>query len=514
MGQYMMHAAKLLFYIEALFGAAIVLFRAALIRPLRGLIRPVHVILVLAIPVLGLFGGNKNVLYAYLFVIPLMFAGNRRALACVYALILPLYPEIGEPYMIGSIYILTFSTFGALNLGTLIALSIARGQPQRATPVIDAALWLFFLIVVLILARGVPLNGTARLVFAATLNVATPFLVMARCIRTPRDAVDVTLFMTLGAFCNALVAIFETKRSWPLFQGFYQGLHVPMGMSATLSVRSGFLRAQGALDNPATLAVLMGFGIVACMALRSRFSRLGFWLVISALTLGMLASQSRGGWIATVVGVALFWLYERRTKALATLVALGVAGYAVVAILPTGGVIGQLVGRSGGAQMTAEYRSDLLSRGIEEVRKHPLRGQTADELEVSMNDMRQGEHIIDFVNTHLFVALKIGLLGLLAWLVVWGTMMFQLWGVRGRRATAGQEPTLGLPFAMIGISFTALTFTSTIDRMLPLVAIGFGMASAFLAIARQRAATMRSGGGPAPLGGVRAPLPGGERATA
>ncbi|MCU9611746.1 hypothetical protein OEK97_27960, partial [Escherichia coli] len=92
--------------------------------------------------------------------------------------------------------------------------------------------------------------GVLRSIFTTMLSIVPPFYLLARLVSTRRIASDGTLLFVLGAFCNAVVAIFESFRGWPLYQAFYDSLGVPMGMSATLSIRAGFLRAQGAVTNP------------------------------------------------------------------------------------------------------------------------------------------------------------------------------------------------------------------------------------------------------------------------
>lgn len=347
--------------------------------------------------------------------------------------------------------------------------------------------------------RGVPLNGYVRLIATTLLSVIAPFYVISRLIRTRHDASDAALFLALGGFINAVVAVFEARRGWPLYQAYYNALHVDMvGLSATLAIRAGFMRAQGALANPASLGLLLALALLAVLTLRSRFKPAGRYLVMALLSVGIAASQSRGAWIAALFGMCLYFLYNRRTMMLAAFGTIGSIALVIMAAAPSGSHLAQFLGRSGSGRQTAEYRSNLLSRGIQEVLAHPLVGQTRDQLEVTMNDLRQGEHIIDFVNTHLTIALTGGLFMFAAWMAAWSAPMLAGWRVRGWSAARREPGGIALPFAMIGACFACLTLTSTIDRMLPLTMLSIGLMSACVSLVkttdgavRRQAATRR-----------------------
>lgn len=481
----MIVSLKVLIFIEALLVVAFALFRFGVKGDARRLIGPLDLALAMAIPVVGLFGRDKNVFYAFLFVLPLLSTGKPSQLVRRYLLLLTLFPALVETYIVGGLYLGDVSAIDVFNLGALTALMFTSRGRVRSIWAIDVAVWLFFLISLLMEVRGVPLNGVLRSTFTTMLGIVPPFYMLARLVSSRRIAGDAMLFFALGAFCNAIVAIFESFRGWPLYQAFYDALGVPMGLSATLSIRAGFLRAQGALANPATLGLVLGLAILVMITLRPRFRSIAWVGIMGAMAVGMIGSQSRGAWIAAVVGGALYLLYERRTLILVGLLSASlVLGAAFVSFAPSDSRIGRLVGRTGQAEMTADYRRSLLSRGLQEVASHPLTGQTRAQLEVSMNDMRQGEHIIDFVNTHLTAALTSGLGGLALWLFAWFTPMVVGWRVRGRAAAHDPRTPVALPFAMIGACFVCLTFTSTIDRMIPLVLLSMGLMSAYTRLAK------------------------------
>lgn len=481
----MITTIKLLAFIELLQLAAFAVFVCSLKKSQRRIFGTLDLILLLSIPVIGLFGQTKLVFYGYVFVLPLVSVGRPDRLARRYLMLLPMFPALAESLHVGGIFLGTFSAIDMYNLGALIALAATFYGRARPVAAADAAAWLFFFLSFAVSARGVELNGTLRLIVAALLATIPPYFVLARLIRAPAQAIGAMLFFSLGAFSNAIVALFEVKRRWPLYQGFYDKLHVSFGgLSATLSVRAGMLRAQGPIGNPTSLGLVLALGLVVVLAQRQRFQRPARWVVVAVLAGGMIATQSRGAWIAAALGAGLCFLYQRRGAMVLLVASVLGAALALFRLVGPGGRVGELLGRSGHAELTAEYRSSLLARGLQEVSAHPLTGQTRAQLEVSMNDLRNSEHIIDFVNTHLFAALTMGVGGFLLWMIAWIIPLWLGWSVRRTRAAHSLDAPVGVPFGMVVGCFACLAFTSTIDRMLPLVMVSFGLMAAFVRLAR------------------------------
>jgi hypothetical protein len=314
------------------------------------------------------------------------------------------------------------------------------------------------------------------------------YLVLSRTIRSREDATEAMLIFSWSAMLGAVVAGFESLRGWPLYQALQYSLHVPaigQGLSATLAIRSGFLRAQGPVANPTSLGVVMAIGLLFAPGLRRYFVKPQAWAVYGMLCIGMIVSQSRGAWIAAGVGYMIRLLLQRRYGLLGILAPIGLLAWAASGSLSGEGQLGQLLGKSGQGEFTANYRSNLLHRGLEEIGKHPT-GQTPEQLQISMDDMRQGEHIIDFVNSHLYIALVTGVAGGLLWLGLWIYPITASIRVKSSLYKKGrQQMPLELPTAVLAACFVALLFTSPIDRNPAMVAMALGLTAAMLRIAQR-----------------------------
>ncbi|RYG35844.1 MAG: O-antigen ligase domain-containing protein, partial [Burkholderiales bacterium] len=106
---------------------------------------------------------------------------------------------------------------------------------------------------------------------------------------------------------------------------------------------------------------------------------------LAGLVGGLFATQSRGGWLAAI----------RRQWGRVVLLG-GGALVAELAIL-TFARSGRLADMLGKGQDTknVDYRQDLLTQGLDQIKAHPLFGQPTDQLIANMSGLRQGEGIVD-----------------------------------------------------------------------------------------------------------------------
>lgn len=479
----MLVVLKTLLFMLALQAVAIGTFRWSLKPSFRQMVGTTEVGLLLLIPVIGLFGQNGYALYALLVVAALTAFGSAEKLVRRFMLLLVCFPAIPTTIMIGGAYICEADAVGFFALGGLIAL-IGLGRTRDAVaPALHLAAWTIFLACLLLTVRGVPLNGVLREIPALFLAIMVPFYIAATGIRTNAMATSAALAIVWGGMCNSVVAIFESVRHWLLYQSFYAQLHAtqPLGVSATLSVRAGMLRAHGIVFDYESLGFLTAIAMITATAFRSRFRPVGFGVIALTLTGGCLASQARGGWIAAAVGLMALAIYEHRWRMLAA-----IAGAAAPLVLVIGAIssnherFAQFIGSSGHGQQTLDYRSALFSRGLNEVLGHPWTGQTRDQLEASMNDMRQSQHIIDFVNVHLNVALIGGFPLLAMWLLAFLAPIYLSWRARPRTPLPGSSPPLGLPLALVLASAVFIAGTSLTDRIISIIMIGIGLTASFL----------------------------------
>jgi O-antigen ligase len=209
------------------------------------------------------------------------------------------------------------------------------------------------------------------------------------------------------------VGLFEFVRHWLLYADLAAKWTADSRLGFYL-LRGDVLRAQVSAGHPLALgyliAIAFGFWLYLQTSIKSSRTRLS---VAILYWLGLLAAYSRGPWIGAVVIYFIFAALGRRAffrlfKSLG-IVALVAAG---ILLSPLGERIIQVLPFMGGSVDSGStlYRQRLAERSWELILENPFFG---DQLAYwKMEDLRQGQGIIDLVNTYAEVALFYGIVGL------------------------------------------------------------------------------------------------------
>ncbi len=308
----------------------------------------------------------------------------------------------------------------------------------------------------LLLVSGLPyesITSTIRRVFLYGIDTWVLYFVVSRICSNRRALVDTMATYCLTCAIFAALAVFETARSWLLYEGIKEQWGRP-GMDSYM-FRGEALRAQvsAAHSIPLGLLIAIGFGFWLYLSshMRAKSSLtilvgMGFWM-------GLFAAFARGPLIGAVV---IFFAYlalvpkasPRFFKALfVTALAVG-----LVVISPIGDRVIDFVpfmGKSAAEAGSVIYRQQLAAKSWELIQLNPFFGSPF--VMSAMEDLRQGEGIIDLVNTYANVALFSGLVGLCLFLA---PFIFGLSSAyRLVKKSAGIDPDLSL----LGVSLIACT---------------------------------------------------------
>jgi hypothetical protein len=232
-----------------------------------------------------------------------------------------------------------------------------------------------------------PTNALRRAVLYL-IDIYLLYYAVSRICQSRKQLQDAVASFCLGCAVMAALAMFERTRNWLLFVNI-----------ASRWIALGYL-----------LVIAFGFWLGLKSQLEERMQRVGATLLFWG---GLWGAFSRGGWLG---GAVVFFTFNavgpravsRVVKGTAVALALG----ALIAASPLGDAILDLLPKTG--QPADEYRHRLAERGWELVLAHPFFGDQFPW--PKMEDLRQGEGIIDIVNTYLGVALNYGLVGLFLFL--------------------------------------------------------------------------------------------------
>jgi O-antigen ligase len=305
-----------------------------------------------------------------------------------------------------------------------------RGTPREPEP--SRALFRFcmFLILVYCVLLATPFlafeSWTNVLRREANLLLGAPigYLFFSK-LRSHQAIREVLAAYVLSAAVLALIGVAEAAKGWLLYIGLGQYWGIVQGSAYVM--RAGQLRAMASTGHFLWLGFMLAMAF-ACWLYLKRWipSRATFLAVALLLWAGMMATYARGAWIAAILMLFVYyWLQPGGLgKVFKVLMFSGLTG-AVVLATPWGDRIVNALPFTGTVdRFNVEYRQRLLQRSLELIPDHPWFGDIR--VIERMQDMRQGEGIVDLVNGYLNIALQYGLvtlgaLVLLYLLILWRT---------------------------------------------------------------------------------------------
>jgi O-antigen ligase len=338
--------------------------------------------------------------------------------------------------------------------------------------------------------------------FLFFIDVYVPYYAVSRSCSSRDSILGAQAAFCLSCALMAALAVFEATRHWLL----YPDLALRWSTYANAGIygfRGGQLRAQASSGNALALAYLLAIGCGFWLYLRSHInSKLTRIAVPALLCMGLLATYSRGPWIGLVVIYVTFMALKPRALpnlAKGAIAALGLI--ILVGLTPLRDRVANLLPFTSGsvdeqASFSISYRQRLAESAWKIILQHPLFG---DQLAVrEMEALRQGEGIVDLVNTYAEVTLVYGLVGLSLFI---GLMLF---GLLKALSTANRVARDNPDLALLGFSLTSCMLGTML--MLATCSFIYGYSILFYVIAAFAAAYANLGRFPPAASLSRGPL--------
>ena len=226
-----------------------------------------------------------------------------------------------------------------------------------------------------------------------------------------RDAM--AAFVGAGAVI-AFIALFEAGKGWLLYSSLPEVLDVHWNYGSYM-FREGSLRAVVSTGHSIYLGYVMTAALGMHLALRPSFPGGKSWTVVFLLLLAaVVVSFARGPWVGAAAMLAVAALLAPSAKTtVGRAVGLAILGVPILSLTPLGPKILSSLPFIGGAdQGSVDYRQQLFTVSIGVLMMNPFFGSPYYMSTGAMESMRQGEGIIDMVNSYLGVALATGVVGL------------------------------------------------------------------------------------------------------
>jgi hypothetical protein len=347
-----------------------------------------------------------------------------------------------------------------------VALSVLA-QPNCPRPMSLATDWFVVGYFAVQLGTVLPYASTTVLVresFVLGLDTMLPYWLFSRAFTTTLGLNSAMRAFVLTLMVMAGLSVVEATIRWPFYDaiptawGFYWDMTVFL-------VRGGFLRAKASAGH----SLIFGFVLVVAFGLwfvvKREVAHRGIALLGTAgMALGLLASLARGAWVgAVVLVIVLMALRPGRGKNL--LIAAVGAAVIVAALLfvPAFSTLADLLPFVGRAESeNVVYRQRLIEISLALIAQSPWFGVPG--YMSYMEDLRQGQGIIDIVNTYIGVALQTGLVGLAFYLGIFASTLWALLRLQWRERAGGEGARVaaGLFATLVGAMAVLATASSIV----------------------------------------------------
>lgn len=304
------------------------------------------------------------------------------------------------------------------------------------------------------------ITNTMRRGFLFGLDSLLVYYVFSRQVSDRRKLAEVFACFVLACGLMSAVAVFESQRSWLLYTGVNEVWGDPNVFSWLF--RGEDLRAQSASGHSLALGYLcaMAVGMWLCLqqAFASKVQRLG---VFALLIAGLAATIARAPWVVAAATYLVYYaLASPNWSSVAKRFGLLALAAAALLVSPYGpGIIERLpfVGTIDAGNV--DYRQQLAEMSWELIKQNPFFGSPF--VLTHLEALRQGQGIIDLVNSYASIAMFYGLTGLVLFLglFVW-PLLKCLRFARAARWTDPRGP-LGVTAAMAGCMVGTLVMMAT-----------------------------------------------------
>lgn len=352
----------------------------------------------------------------------LWWLGQRIHPAILFAGLLYVSP-VHEKFMpgFGGINVLLALSYQRVLALVVLALWLSRWKPRKDSTHLHLSLFDYLVLAMGLYRLGLQLpmdtvTNSVRELIHYGIDVVLVFWIGRRLCSDPTVSRQALAAYTLGIMTVCAIAAFEFGKRWLLYKTLVSSLGVAgSGGGYLLRGDTGLLRTFATTGQPIPLGYIAMVGILLWLALCESFKLPSRTRVMGLLLLaaGSVASLARGPWVA-LVGALLLWLSMSpqglKRLMLGSVVLAGILGLAILS--PMGDdILSLLPGGSGPEDYNVMYRRRLIEVSMILIRQNPWTGTPDFMTAPIMQQLIQGEGIIDLVNTYIGLALGTGLIG-------------------------------------------------------------------------------------------------------
>ncbi len=347
----------------------------------------------------------------------------------------------------------------------------------------DTFLILYVVWLCVLTSRDETLTASLRNVFYIVIDIALPYFMMSRCINSLKDFYYLFLALLFSAVVLSYAGIIEELMHWKFYNRLPKQLDLDSFGVARYRSRSGFLRISTTASNPISFAYFMVLAIGAAFHINylNKIKKKIFLATALLLGCSLFFTFSRGAWLSMIVLIVTYF-YLNKTKYVRKTVILSGIGMTLFLLIGSVDNLSSL-----DVYGTFKYRQELIQHSMIEIQKNIIFGSNDFMNNENMEEMRQGEGIIDVVNTYLQIILQYGIIGLSMFMFIFVFMLKRILNLIGtfRRKGEKEAELLGCTiFSMILATMVMIGTTSSIDIIPIYYWILLGIGSAYIRVSR------------------------------
>ena len=346
----------------------------------------------------------------------------------------------------------------------------------------DKYLLLYLTYSAVLLFRDENHTNATRVAVLMFVDFAIPYFVISRTIKSLHEFNRVLLVLMFALSLLAAEAVFEAVKHWELYNS--AGHHLIGERIFKFSgERAGMLRARSIFLSPVVLGYAMVLLLALLLYLKPYFTRKSsFYCLVLVASMALLVSFSRGAWVGGVILLLVYGLIAKGVaRAIWYVMAASLAGFLALNLTQFGRSILDLLPFFGGTARTDtfDYRERLLENGIVVIKRHPWFGDHYYLDSPEMEALRQGQGIIDTVNTFLTIAMYRGLIGLFLFVMIFFPSMLVIYR-SNRNLPESEQMFSQLGRILISFMVAALFIISTVSNA-DFIPVIYTLAAAFMA---------------------------------
>lgn len=338
-------------------------------------------------------------------------------------------------------------------------------------------------------------------VFYGFIDTFLPYYVASRSMKRIEDFRDALMAFFVGALVMGLIGVFEYGRHWLLYASLDNAMGFDWSYASYLEREGAGLRAQGSTGQPIILGYVMAVAFGLYFFLKKAVPNVAIWrLGLAAIAAGMISPLSRGPWVGAFT-MALVFIATGKFP-IRRLIQTGLlAGIGAIVLLatPYSDKVIDLLPFAGSVEVeNVTYRQQLLNIGLQVILQNPFFGAYNFFLSEEAQALKQGNGMIDLVNTYLAVGLSNGLVGLSLYL---GFFIVITAGIfRGLRKLPDKESdihVLGQTLLSTLAGILIIIFTVSSILVIPVITwsiAGLGVAYVRLSTAQKNASKTTGAG--------------------